>query len=90
VEIVDARVEVRRARHVDAGALWARPPAGESEGGPDERECPLFGATVPALARSGLEGSVAGPCLVDEGNTVTVVPPGATARVEGGHLVVTL
>jgi N-methylhydantoinase A len=88
VEIVDARVEVRRARPVDPGALWHD--GGEPGCGASDRDCPLFGTTVPAVPRAGLVGSVDGPCLVDEGNTVTVVPPGATVRREGGHIVVTL
>lgn len=89
VEIVDARVEVRRARRVEPGVLSQ---SGEAErhDASGERDCPLFGETVTAHWRPSLDGTVDGPCLVDEGNTVTVVPPGATAGLEGAHLVVTL
>jgi N-methylhydantoinase A len=89
VEIVDARVEVRRARRVEPAVL-SQPGDAELHAASEERDCPLFGATVTAHWRPSLDGSVAGPCLVDEGNTVTVVPPDATAVLKGAHLVVTL
>ena len=89
VEVVDARVEVRLARRVEPALLTQ---AGDAGGRPasEEQDCPLFAETLPAYWRPLLEATVIGPCLVDEWNTVTVVPPDGTARLEGGHLVVTL
>jgi N-methylhydantoinase A len=36
------------------------------------------------------EAGVSGPALVEESGTVTVVPPGALARMRAGHLVIEL
>ncbi|HWK28012.1 MAG TPA: hydantoinase/oxoprolinase family protein [Solirubrobacter sp.] len=89
VEIVDARVEVRRARGVRPAVLSAVRDTADGAAA-DERDCPLFGEPVPVHRRAALEEPALGPCLVEERNTVTVVPPGASARLVGAHLVVTL
>ena len=90
VEIVDARVDVHNARGVrnTRGLLQLADaePASESAA----RECLLFGKSVPTQPRSALSGSVSGPCLVEEGNTITVIPAGGTAKLVGPHLVVTI
>jgi N-methylhydantoinase A len=88
VEVVDARVEVRRARPSQPPADGTGSAAGN--GAPGERECLLFGAAVPVHRRDGLAGEIAGPCLIEEMNTVTVVPDGALARLHGPHLVISL
>ena len=48
----------------------------------------LFDADVPVTRREDLpdEGR-SGPLLVQEGSTVTVVPPGRRAALRAGHLV---
>lgn len=45
---------------------------------------------VPVHPRSALAGEVAGPCVVEEAQSVTWVPAGATAQIVGEHLVLEL
>jgi hypothetical protein len=70
-------------------SLRDRPPD-PGAGGGGERDCALFGEAVPTYWRGGLEAEALGPCLIEEVNTVTVVPDGAAARLIGPHLVVAL
>ncbi|MFA9272239.1 MAG: hypothetical protein ACEQSX_16090, partial [Baekduiaceae bacterium] len=53
------------------------------------RELRLFGAEVPVVTREdlGMDGQI-GPLLVEEGSTVTVIPPGRRAVLRAGHLVI--
>ncbi len=66
-----------------ASAEVAPPSAGAS------RELRLFGTEVPVVTRDdlGTDGQ-AGPLLVEEGSTVTVIPPGRRAVLRAGHLVI--
>ena len=50
----------------------------------------LAGEVVPVYARSALAGEACGPCIVEEAQSVTWVPPGAVARLVGEHLVLEL
>jgi N-methylhydantoinase A len=57
---------------------------------PSPRFVYLVDEVVPVHARSALQGEAAGPCVVEEAQSVTWVPPGATARLVGDHLVLEL
>jgi N-methylhydantoinase A/oxoprolinase/acetone carboxylase beta subunit len=50
----------------------------------------LAGEVVPVYARTSLPGRVSGPCVVEEAQSVTWVPAGASARLVGEHLVLEL
>jgi N-methylhydantoinase A len=50
----------------------------------------LIEEVVPVFARSALAGELSGPCVVEEAQSVTWVPPGATVRLAGNHLVLEL
>jgi N-methylhydantoinase A len=46
----------------------------------------LVDEVVPVHARPALDAEVAGPCIVEEAQSVTWVPPGSTARLVDEHL----
>jgi N-methylhydantoinase A/oxoprolinase/acetone carboxylase beta subunit len=88
VEIVDCWVTMRELAPVPEG-VWSRS-AEVRRGGSAARWLALAGGDVPVHWRSDLEERVEGPCLVEEERSVTLVPAGATARVERSHLIVEL
>ena len=90
VEIVDARVDIRDVRRVRNTRGLLQMAKADTASETVERECLLLGTRVPAHSRSALPDGVSGPCLVEERNTVTVIPTGATAKLVGPHLVVML
>ncbi|MBJ7331510.1 MAG: hydantoinase/oxoprolinase family protein [Solirubrobacteraceae bacterium] len=86
VQVVDCWVVLAGARTgiaIGAAATEA-PPVGTGT----TRELRLFDAMVDVVTRDdlGAEGRP-GPLLVEEGSTVTVVPPGRNASMRTGHLV---
>lgn len=89
VEVVRARVTARRPQ-LDAGRPLRVVSAGSPPPDPTHRTA-HFGTgpeQVPVVARGGLQGTVAGPLLIDEADTTTVVPPGWTVRRDNaGNLV---
>jgi N-methylhydantoinase A len=87
VEIVDVWVTVSRPRVLgpDPARSAASPPRSAGE-----RDLRLVDAVVPVYERDGLAGETNGPCLVEETNSVTYVPAGATVVVRAGHLLVEL
>jgi N-methylhydantoinase A len=90
VEVVRVRVTARRPQHDGGSALQAVPTTGSLAIGGTRRTA-HFGAgpqQVPVVERAGLQTPTAGPLLVDEADTTTVVPPGWTAhRDTVGNLV---
>ena len=89
VQAVDAWVTLigrRASMAIGAAAHEATPvPAAAT------RDLPLHDTEVPVLRREDLAaGGAVGPLLVEEGSTVTVVPPGARTVVRKGHLVIDL
>ncbi len=50
----------------------------------------LADEVVPVHARSALTAEVSGPCVIEEAQSATWVPPGATARIVGSHLALEL
>ena len=54
------------------------------------RHVVLADDVVPVYARVSIAGEVPGPCVIEEAQSVTWVPPGATARLEGDHLMLEL
>jgi N-methylhydantoinase A len=55
-----------------------------------DRELRMAGGSVPVYSRSALSGELSGPCLVEERNSVTLVPADGRVRSELSHLVVEL
>jgi N-methylhydantoinase A len=55
-----------------------------------DRELRMAGGSVPVYSRSALSSELSGPCLVEERNSVTLVPANGRARSELSHLVVEL
>jgi N-methylhydantoinase A len=55
-----------------------------------DRELRLAGGSVPIYSRSALSSELSGPCLVEERNSVTLVPANGRVRSELSHLVVEL
>lgn len=86
VQVVDGWVTLVGLRPdvaIGTAAAAEAPPSGADA----TRELRLFGAEVPVVARDGLGAAgQAGPLLVEEGSTVTVVPPGRRAVLRAGHL----
>jgi N-methylhydantoinase A len=66
----------------------------DGERGPVEELPPRYAfladEVVPVYARSELVHEVAGPCVIEEAQSATWVPPGATARLLGSHLALAL
>ncbi|MCW3017661.1 MAG: hyuA, partial [Solirubrobacterales bacterium] len=86
VQVVDCWVTLVGAR--PGMAIGGTAAVGAEVARSSTRPLPLYDAEVPVLTRAALgsEGRL-GPLLVEEESTVTVVPPGARARVSAGHLV---
>jgi N-methylhydantoinase A len=55
-----------------------------------DRELRMAGGSVPVYSRSALSSELSGPCLVEERNSVTLVPANGRVRSELSHLVVEL
>jgi N-methylhydantoinase A/oxoprolinase/acetone carboxylase beta subunit len=55
-----------------------------------DRELRMAGGSVPVYSRSALSSELSGPCLVEERNSVTLVPANGRVRSERSHLVVEL
>jgi N-methylhydantoinase A len=90
VEVVDVWVTAVIPRGLAAVVAGPEEPPGPRS--PRERALHLDGAgAVPVLARAEVTGEpVPGPCLVEEGTTVTVVPAGAEVVQRAGHLILEL
>lgn len=85
VQVVDCWVTLVGLRPDVAIGEAASAEASPATGG--TRELRLFDAEVPVLTRDDLgPAGQAGPALVAEGSTVTVVPPGRRAVLQAGHL----
>jgi N-methylhydantoinase A len=69
--------------------IWA-PPATCAGAASSRRRLALFGDDVKVVPRHAIAASLTGPCLVEEPRSVTLVPPGATANIQRGHLVLEL
>jgi N-methylhydantoinase A len=86
VQVVDCWVTVIGTRpDIVIGDSFA-----DEEGGPAEghRELRLFDGPAPVVTRDALrDGPLRGPLLVEEGATVTLVPPGTRVELRAGHLV---
>jgi len=86
IEIVGCSSTLTR-RHSVGEDVWSvrgdvgAPPPGA------RRRLELFDAEVEVIGRHDLDRSLHGPCLVEEAQSVTVVPPGATVSTESGHIV---
>lgn len=90
VEIVECSVALTVAEELPE-SIWRlsaeeRSPEAEL----DPRYVLLSDDVVPVYARSGLAGEVAGPCIIEEAQSVTWVPGGASAHVAVNHLVLEL
>jgi N-methylhydantoinase A len=55
-----------------------------------DRELRMAGGSVPVYSRSALSSELSGPCLVEERNSVTLVPANGRVHSELSHLVVEL
>lgn len=85
VEVVDVWVTAIAPR-VDLPPSWSTVGSAAEGGETPLRELLLHDATVPVLEPGAIGPEpIPGPCLVEEGMTVTVVPPGGTVRRLEGH-----
>jgi N-methylhydantoinase A len=93
VEIVDLWVTLtamqqrREAVFGDVASDAASEPRAANQG---LRDVPLAGDAIPTHARASMREPQPGPCLIEETNSMTYVPPGAHAEIRHGHLVITL
>jgi N-methylhydantoinase A len=55
-----------------------------------ERELRLVGSVVPVHSRQSLHSNLRGPCLIDEPNSVIVVPEQASVTIVDEHVVISL
>jgi N-methylhydantoinase A len=91
VEVHGVRVEaLGRVSHLELADL-APPPGRDPEAAPERSRDAVFGGRVwrtPVLAREALDSTpCAGPVLIEQADSTTVVPPGWSAQVDGiGHL----
>lgn len=88
VEIVDCWATVVELAPVPEG-IWTPIPSPASSA-PSNRRLVLVDSDVRVVSRDAITDPILGPCLVEEPRSVTLVPPGTTARLESGHLVVEL
>ena len=90
LEIVEVSVALTIAEELPE-TIWR---ASKLELAPDEdipsRYVYLADEVVPVYARTLLPGEVRGPCVIEEAQSVTWVPPGASARIAVEHLVMEL
>ena len=94
VELTEIRVVGRGLAREQPAPVWS-PEAGAVEVLPSRAA--YFGAaegwlTTPVLRRAGLgEAPTEGPCIIEEYDATTLVPPGATARLDpAGNIVLEL
>ena len=62
--------------------------AGEENHQPSSRYVAHLGYDVPVLQRGCFSGSHEGPCLIEETNSVTYVPPGYSVTDQSSHLLI--
>jgi N-methylhydantoinase A len=85
IEIVDAHVTLTKLRSYPK-EIWRRAESGRVEP-PGRRRLGLVDEEVDVFQRASLPSHpVAGPCLIEEHDAVTVVPSSVTAAVRTGHL----
>jgi N-methylhydantoinase A len=89
IELVDCWLTLTIPRPVPPG-IWRYRRGERAAAGVAERRVLLVDDVVDVHERGALEGAVDGPCLVEEEQSVTWVPEGATVRPVSGHLVVEL
>src|SRR5919204_3547725 len=88
IEIVDCWVTLTRPRATPDG-LWAMAPQESSSPRSTAwRSVILLGSRVAIYDRHSLDSARAGPCLVEEPHSVTVVPTGAMVYPRLHHLIV--
>jgi N-methylhydantoinase A len=98
IEIVNLRLVVTVARMDDAISRWLSTPWQAEPGGAVERRAVVFDDPVrpvearilwrPALAAG---SKIAGPAVIEEPNSTTLVPPGDHARIDPwGNIVIAL
>ncbi len=88
VEIVDVWVEAVLPPRFDSLPVVEEAVAEAADSG--RREVAVLGGLVPVHRRADLAAGVIGPCVVEEANTVTVIPAGATVESRQAHMVIDL